>query len=145
MYKKSPLAAFILAFLFGPLGLFYITIIGGIVLFAISIFGIYYTPIAVAMWVIAIVWNVYGAVSHNDDIDKKLAAEREQQEQEAQQEEAEDEWTTLVKYDATVKEAVEKVQQYGDDAIAELRKAYAVVKDKEQLPRIAEQIAGERA
>lgn len=143
MYKKSPLAAFILALLFGPLGLFYVSVIGAIVLTAAAFLALIIQPLVFPIWLISIVWNVYGAISHNDDLEQKWAAEREQEEEQAQQVEADDEWTTLVKYDATVKAAVEKVQQYGDAAVAELRKAYGVVKDKEQLPRIADQIASE--
>lgn len=146
MNKKSPLVAFILAFLLGSLGLFYVSVTGAIVLTVVSILALLTIPTLIFyLWIISIVWNVYGAFSHNNDLNQKLAAEREQQEQADQLKEAEDEWTTLVKYDATVQAAVEKVQQFGDEAIAELRKAYAVVKDKEQLPRIADQIVSEHA
>jgi hypothetical protein len=54
--------------------------------------------------------------------------------------EFEDEWNTLVKYDSTATEAVEKLESYGLEALEELKKAHKAVKDKSQLPKIADKI-----
>jgi hypothetical protein len=55
----------------------------------------------------------------------------------------EEEWNNLVKYDPKAQEAVKKLEDYGDEALEELKKAYNVVKYKDRLPQIAYQIISE--
>jgi len=59
------------------------------------------------------------------------------------QEEWEQRWNTLVKYDADVRAAYEKVSQVGPAAQNELRQAFAVFNDAERIPQIADQIVAD--
>lgn len=64
---KSTVVAVILSFLFGPLGMFYSTVMGGIVMLIISIvvgiftlgFGLLFT------WPICVIWAALAADKHN--------------------------------------------------------------------------------
>jgi len=50
------------------------------------------------------------------------------------------EWEILVKYDPSTRAAVQKLDQYGPEALNKLKRAYAVVKNKDQLLAIADEI-----
>lgn len=65
--QKSVGTAFILAFLFGPLGLLYASPIGGVLMFFIGIVLFFLIPIAGAVisWIICIVWAVVAAQNAN--------------------------------------------------------------------------------
>lgn len=52
-------------------------------------------------------------------------------------------WNTLVKYDASVRAAYEKVSEIGPAAQNELRQAFAVFNDPGRIPEIADQIVAD--
>lgn len=58
----------------------------------------------------------------------------------AEKEAFEEQWSTLVRYDETVKDCVKQLEDYGSGAVAELKKAYRAVSDKGQLSKITERI-----
>ena len=62
---KSAWAAFFLTFLFGPLGLLYATIPGGIILFVIALIIVPLTAglAAVVIWPISMIWGVLAALA----------------------------------------------------------------------------------
>jgi hypothetical protein len=70
--QKSAGIAFLLAFFFGPLGLLYASVIGGIIMIILSlIIGIFTLGIGLIIgWVISIIWAVVAVNMHN----KKLLA-----------------------------------------------------------------------
>lgn len=65
---KSVGVAFLLAFLFGPLGLLYASILGGIIMFFVSIVLFFLLPVigAILAWIACIIWAVSAANSAND-------------------------------------------------------------------------------
>ncbi|RYU90057.1 hypothetical protein EWM62_10980 [Mucilaginibacter terrigena] len=65
--QKSVGVAFLLAFLFGPLGLLYASILGGIVMFIAGIILFIVIPIigGVIAWVGCIIWAVMAAQNAN--------------------------------------------------------------------------------
>ena len=76
--KKSPGLGFFLALLFGPLGLFYSSLVGGLVMVAAGIAAFYYCvtsnkplalPLLVAIWgliwLASIIWSVVGVSGFN--------------------------------------------------------------------------------
>jgi hypothetical protein len=68
---KSVGVAFLLAFFFGPLGLFYASVIGGIVMLLINIllFATLLWPLLIVSWVACIIWACVAA----DQANKKMA------------------------------------------------------------------------
>lgn len=66
--SKSVGTAFLLAFLFGPLGLLYASVIGGIVMFFISIVLFILIPVvgAIFAWIGCIIWAIMAANAAND-------------------------------------------------------------------------------
>ena len=71
--NKSVGAAFLLALLFGPLGLLYATITGGIVMFFAGLILFFLIPIVggVIAWIGCIIWAVIAAGQSNADLHKK--------------------------------------------------------------------------
>lgn len=65
--KKSVGLAFILAFLFGPLGLLYVSIVGGIIMFAVSFLSFFILPIIgyILVHIGCIIWAIVGAQNEN--------------------------------------------------------------------------------
>ncbi|MBB5395874.1 hypothetical protein [Mucilaginibacter sp. AK015] len=65
--QKSVGTAFLLAFLFGPLGLLYASILGGVVMFFATIILFFVIPIigAAIAWVGCIIWAVMAAQNAN--------------------------------------------------------------------------------
>ena len=65
--QKSVGTAFILAFLFGPLGLLYASPVGGIIMFFVGIVLFFILPIVgfVLAWIISIIWAVVAAQNAN--------------------------------------------------------------------------------
>ena len=61
--SKSVALAFILAFFFGPLGLLYASVLGGIIMIILSVIMFIFLPIvgAVIAWVISLIWAVVAA------------------------------------------------------------------------------------
>jgi hypothetical protein len=70
---KSVGVAFLLAFLFGPLGLLYATIIGGIVMFVVSLLLSIALPIVgtVLSWIGCIIWACVAADQANKNLQKQ--------------------------------------------------------------------------
>jgi hypothetical protein len=62
---KSPIAAFILTFLFGPLGLLYVSVTGGLVLILAAIVSFFILPLigGIIIWIVSIIWGVVGAMN----------------------------------------------------------------------------------
>lgn len=72
---KSVLAAFLLAFFFGPLGLFYASIVGGIVMLLIS-FAVAILTLGLGLivpWVICLAWAVIATNSYNAKLQQRVA------------------------------------------------------------------------
>lgn len=65
--QKSVGLAFLLAFLFGPLGLLYASILGGIVMFFVSLILFFVIPIVggIIGWIGCIIWAVVAAQNSN--------------------------------------------------------------------------------
>ncbi len=65
--KKSTGVAFILAFLFGPLGLLYASILGGFIMFFITLISWFVLPLigAIFCWVGCIIWAIVAVNQHN--------------------------------------------------------------------------------
>ena len=63
--EKSVLAAFALTFFFGPLGLLYTSILGGIILFVVALLLAIFTFGfgALITWPVAMVWGVLAALA----------------------------------------------------------------------------------
>lgn len=70
---KSVGTAFLLAFLFGPLGLLYASGIGGLVMIILSIILFVALPIIgpILCWIVSMVWAVVAAKNANDAMHKK--------------------------------------------------------------------------
>lgn len=71
---KSVGLAFFLAFLFGPLGLFYATIIGGIVMLVLAVLIGFFTlgfglPV---VWLISMIWAVVAANHENKNANRQV-------------------------------------------------------------------------
>jgi hypothetical protein len=65
--KKDPLTAFLLAFLFGPLGCFYASVPLGLIMIMVTIFlTLSYPPTIVITWIIGLIVAPLEAVSCND-------------------------------------------------------------------------------
>lgn len=71
--NKSVGVAFLLAFLFGPLGLLYASILGGIVMFLGGIILFFLIPIVggILAWIGCIIWAVIAANQENAKMQKK--------------------------------------------------------------------------
>lgn len=65
--QKSVGTAFLLAFLFGPLGLLYASILGGVIMFFAGIVLFFVIPIigGVIAWVGCIIWAIVAAQNAN--------------------------------------------------------------------------------
>jgi hypothetical protein len=61
---KSTVLAFILTFLFGPLGLLYVSVVGGLVMMLAGIIAFFLLPLIgpIIIWIISMVWGVVGAL-----------------------------------------------------------------------------------
>jgi hypothetical protein len=72
--QKSVGAAFILAFFFGPLGLLYASIVGGIVMFVAALILFFLLPIIgpILVWIGTIIWAVVAAQNANKVTTQKL-------------------------------------------------------------------------
>ena len=67
---KSVLVAFLLTFLFGPLGMFYSTVVGGVVMLLVALVAIPLTigVGALIVWPISIIWGCVAASQYNSRI-----------------------------------------------------------------------------
>lgn len=146
MEKKSLLLAFVLTFLFGPLGLLYASIVGGIILivlvFWLIIFIPYGTTMAWLAWPISVVWSMI-AISMSNDKSTALQGNSAATHQENAMES--DYWQSLIKFDDGARAAVELLKPFGISALNELATAHQAIGDNSRLPEIADKIAKERA
>lgn len=60
---KSRAVAFLLTFLFGPLGLFYVSVVGALVMIIAAIISFFLLPIIgpIITWIISMVWGIIAA------------------------------------------------------------------------------------
>ena len=70
--QKSAGVAFILTFLFGPLGLFYASVTGGFVMLLVSFVGILFFPLLFLAWIGSIIWSVVVVSNQNSALNNKV-------------------------------------------------------------------------
>ena len=72
--QKSVGTAFLLAFLFGPLGLLYASIAGGLIMFVVSLILFFLLPIvgAILCWIVCIIWAVVASQNANKNISSNI-------------------------------------------------------------------------
>jgi hypothetical protein len=72
--SKSVGVAFLLAFLFGPLGLLYASILGGIVMFVLGLILFFLIPIVggILAWIGCMIWAVIAANQANANMQKNV-------------------------------------------------------------------------
>ena len=70
--QKSAGVAFILAFLFGPLGLFYASVPGGFIMLLVSFIGILFFPLLFIAWIGSIIWAVVAVSNQNAALNSKM-------------------------------------------------------------------------
>lgn len=70
--SKSVGTAFLLAFFFGPLGLLYASMLGGIVMFIATLILFFLLPVvgAILAWIGCVIWAVVAANRANDALQK---------------------------------------------------------------------------
>jgi hypothetical protein len=63
--QKSVGLAFLLAFLFGPLGLLYCSVVGALLLMVLGVLSFLVLPVfgLVVIWIISIIWAVVAATN----------------------------------------------------------------------------------
>ena len=78
--SKSVGTAFLLAFLFGLLGLLYASVIGGIIMFFIGIFSFFILPLVgfIFVWIGCIIWAVVAANNANASMHKNASLSQNQ-------------------------------------------------------------------
>jgi len=66
--SKSVGVAFLLSFLFGPLGLLYASVVGGIVMFFVGVIAFFILPVVggILAWIGCIIWAVVAASNANN-------------------------------------------------------------------------------
>lgn len=71
---KSPALAGVLAFFFGPLGMLYSTVSGGLIMMVLSVVGAFGTlGISLAFtWPVCVIWAVVAAQQHNDAARRRM-------------------------------------------------------------------------
>lgn len=72
--QKSAGVAFLLAFLFGPLGLLYASVTGGLIMLVLSFISIIFFPLAILCWIICMIWAVIAVNNHNSNMTNKANA-----------------------------------------------------------------------
>ena len=72
--QKSVGLAFIFALFFGPLGLLYASITGGIIMFLINLVLLFILPVIglVISWIICIIWAVIAAQNTNQSVPQNI-------------------------------------------------------------------------
>jgi hypothetical protein len=75
--QKSVGTAFLLAFFFGPLGLLYASVAGGIIMFFVACILFFLLPIVgyVLAWIICIIWAVVAAGNANSKPPQKVTVQ----------------------------------------------------------------------
>lgn len=65
--QKSAGLAFLLVFLFSPLGLLYASILGGVVMFFVGLIFFFILPLIapILCWIVCIVWAIVGSQNAN--------------------------------------------------------------------------------
>lgn len=74
LQKKSRTTAVALALLLGPIGLMYVSVIGGLILLVIAVMTLPTVIGPIACWVIAIAWADHKAHHNNKAIDDFMEA-----------------------------------------------------------------------
>lgn len=73
--KKGMGVALILSILFGPLGLLYASVLGGILLMILAVVGGFFTlgVGAIVAWVLSPIWAIFAVLGHNRKVDRMMA------------------------------------------------------------------------
>ncbi len=71
---KSVGVAFLLSFLFGPLGLFYASVIGGLVMLVLAVILFVILPVVggILAWIASIIWAVVAANNANKQLHSQI-------------------------------------------------------------------------
>ena len=71
--SKSTGTAFILAFLFGPLGLLYASVPGGIIMMILGLISFFIAPLIgfIIIWILCIIWAVAATGSSTQKVHSK--------------------------------------------------------------------------
>lgn len=74
--RKSQMISFLLTLIFGPLGLLYASLIGGLVMLCVAVIGGFFTfgIAAVAAWPICIIWGMISISRHNATIENAVVS-----------------------------------------------------------------------
>lgn len=72
--QKSLVSAFLLALLFGPIGLFYASLAGGLMMIIIGaiLFIKALTGAWIVLWIICIIWAVWAVIDYNKQSPQKF-------------------------------------------------------------------------
>lgn len=81
--KKSMGIALLLSLLFGPLGLLYSSIMGGVVMLVLSLIIVPLTLGigALITWPICVIWSIIAVRKHNAEIDRAIMVQNQQMQQ----------------------------------------------------------------
>ena len=73
--QKSVGVAFLLTFLFGPLGMIYSTVKGAIIMMVVgAVVGVFTLGVGLAViWPVSVLWGVMAANAHNKQVLQRLA------------------------------------------------------------------------
>lgn len=71
--KKSTVLGLILAFFFGPLGLLYSTVLGGVIMIVVAIVTFFILPLIgpIVAWLISFVWAFVALFMHNGKVKRE--------------------------------------------------------------------------
>ncbi len=79
--QKSTGTAILLTFLFGPLGLLYVSVVGGLVLTAISLLLFWTVLVPVVCWIASIIWAAVAANNANQKATSQAMNQMQQMQQ----------------------------------------------------------------
>lgn len=74
--KKSTVLGLILAFFFGPLGLLYSTVLGGVIMIIVALIAFFILPIIgpIVAWLISFIWAFVALVLYNGKVKREHKA-----------------------------------------------------------------------
>lgn len=74
--KKSTVLGLILAFFFGPLGLLYSTVLGGVIMIAVAIVAFFILPVIgpIIAWMISFIWAFVTLILYNGKVKREHKA-----------------------------------------------------------------------
>ncbi len=67
-HKKSKTVGFILALIFGPLGLFYASWVAGLILSVVALFTLVTILVPIACWIVSMALSFYFVSRYNDKV-----------------------------------------------------------------------------